>query len=385
MSSESDTPDIDKLKKTIAPGSHYMIKLQKMITSIIQYITNVFVYAAIAGYIIYSCKVAQSNLFPTETACKPYTNIAPTIEPIKTNIFETFGTTPKLSQKLYFPYEKNDRNIILDAIRQIKENPTMGSIGGYILSIIQGSLSMNFVFFDVFFNLLNQLPELITAIIGPPLFVLFIIVMAVLDGIYVLINLFTQLSWFFRKNQNTTLAGVPEWSYVTILDPMEWLVCLCYALFFAGAAFILSPLLVPIMACLFVILTIFSLNVFRGVLNGEEVGFFAIMKLFFTNYKVTLTSIIALIVVMQSYTYLGSTAGIFCVLTVALIYFNVVDFGLFTKVPEKYLSGMVSVEKANKTCSAGVIQAGGKKKENVNTKSFSSRLKQISKQLSKTN
>ena len=166
---------------------------------------------------------------------------------------------------------------------------------------------------------------------------------------------------------------------------MEWLVCLCYALFFAGAAFILSPLLVPIMACLFVILTIFSLNVFRGVLNGEEVGLFAIMKLFFTNYKVTLTSIIALIVVMQSYTYLGSTAGIFCVLTVALIYFNVVDFGLFTKVPEKYLSGMVSVEKANKTCSAGVIQAGGKKKENVNTKSFSSRLKQISKQLSKTN
>ena len=309
----------------------------------------------------------------------------PTIQAIKTNIFETFGTSPKLSQKLYFPYEKNDRNIILDAIRQIKENPTMGSIGAYIMTIIQGALSLNFVFFDVFFNMLNQLPEIITAIIGPPLFILFVMIILLLDSIYILVSWFTQLTWFFRKNENKTLSGVPQWSNITILEPMEFFFAGCFALFFAFLGFILLPLLIPILSIVFIILTIFSLNVFKGVLNGEEVGLFGIIKQFFMNYKVPITSIIAIIVLIQSYTYLGNTAGIFCVLTILLIYFNIIDFGLFTKIPENYLSGIVSSEKANKTCSAGVIQAGGKKKESIDTKSFNSKLKQISKQLSKVN
>jgi hypothetical protein len=348
MSSESDTPNIDDLKKTIAPSSTYMNKLKKMITAIIQMITHLFIYAILAGYVIYSCKVAQSNLFPTETACKPYTNVEPTVQPIKTNIFETLGSTPQLSQKLYFPYEKNDRNIVLDAIRQIKENPNMGNFGGYIMSIIQGGLSLNFVFFDVFFNLLNQLPEILIAIIGPPLLLFFLAIVVLIDGIYILISWFTQLSWFFKKNENKSLSGVPQWSNITFLEPFEFFFAIGISFFFAVLGLFLLPILMPILSIVFIILTLFSLNVYRGILNGNEVGMFSIIKQFFINYKVIITSIIALIVIIESYTILGPTAGIFCVLTILLIYFNVIKLSLFDSIPEKYLSPMVSSEKANK-------------------------------------
>ena len=141
----------------------------------------------------------------------------------------------------------------------------------------------------------------------------------------------------------------------------------------------------PILSIVFIILTLFSLNVYSCILNGNEFGMFSIIKQFFINYKVIITSIIALIVIIESYTILGPTAGIFCVLTILLIHFNVIKLSLFDSIPEKYLSPMVSSEKANKNCAAGVIQAGGKKKESMDTRSFNTKLKQISKQLSKAN
>ena len=72
MSSESDTPNIDEVKQTLSPGSPFMIDLQTLITTIIQRITHLFIYVILAGYVLYTCKVCQSNLFPTETSCKPY-------------------------------------------------------------------------------------------------------------------------------------------------------------------------------------------------------------------------------------------------------------------------------------------------------------------------
>jgi hypothetical protein len=222
-------------------------------------------------------------------------------------------------------------------------------------------------------------------IIGPFLFILFISILFLIDNIYVLINWFTQIKWFFKKNTNTKLSGVPEWSEITFLEPMDFFFAICMSFFFIILGFLLLPLLIPILSFTFIILTVFSLNVYRGVLNGEEIGIFGIIQKLFTYYKVILTSIIAVIVIMNSYNILGSTSGIFCVITVLLIYFGTISFGLFEGIPEKYLSPMVSSAQASKTCSAGVIQAGGSKQISnsyTDTKSFNSKLKQISKQLS---
>ena len=386
MSSESDTPNIDEVKQTLSPGSPFMINLQTLITTIIQRITHLFIYVILAGYVLYTCKVCQSNLFPTETACKPYTNSLANVESIKTNIFETFMTRPKMSQKLHFSYEKNDRNIILDSIRQLKEEPTSTATGAYIMTIIQSSLTINYIFFNIFFNLLNQLPEFLILIIGPAFFLMFIPILLIINIINVFISWFTQLKWFFKKNTNDKLSGVPTWSTITILEPMEFFIAFVSIGFFMFLGFIILPPLLPIISTVLVILTIFSLNAYHGTLNGEEIGLFGVIQLVFTYYKVPLTTIIALMVIIYTNSILGTTSGVFCVITVILIYFGIISFDLFKGIPEKYLSPMVPSLQAIKTCSAGVIQAGGNKKDtfNTNAKSFNSKLKQISKQLSKT-
>jgi hypothetical protein len=56
-----------------------------------------------------------------------------------------FDLYPFQEQCLY-DFRDNDRNIILDALRQLKEEPTSSSVGAYIMSILQGGLTINYVF-----------------------------------------------------------------------------------------------------------------------------------------------------------------------------------------------------------------------------------------------
>ena len=138
----------------------------------------------------------------------------------------------------------------------------------------------------------------------------------------------------------------------------------------------------PLIVFIIILLTIFSLNSYKGKLNGEDIGLFGIITKLFVYYKVPLTSIISLIVVMNTYRVLGSTSGFFCIITVILIYFGIISFDLFKSIPEKHLSPMVSTAQASKTCTAGVIQAGGGGTK-IDSTNFNAKLKQISKQLSK--
>jgi len=314
MSSESDTPDIDEVKKTILPSTTYVHKVQKFLNKTITNIVHIFLYVILAGYILFTCKVAQTNIFPTETGCKPYTNVDPDFSsnPIPTNLFETYFGPVQMSQKLYFKYKDNQQSIVLDTIRQLKNEPTSTPIGGFIMSIIQGGISLNFIFYNVFFNLLNQLPEFLIVLIGPFLFLFFITILFLVDSLHVLISWFTQLKWFFRKNENMKLSGAPEWSEITFLDPMEFFFSIATCGFIILLGFFTLPFLMPILSIIFIILTVFSLNSYSGEMNGEKIGLFGIVKKTILYYKVIISILISISLMLNAYSILGSTAGIFC-------------------------------------------------------------------------
>ena len=383
MSSESDTPDIDEVKNTL-PNTAYSHKVKKFLNATILYIVHIFIFVMFGGYILYSCKIAQSNLFPTETACKPYTNIDPDFSsnPIPTNIFVSYFRQIPMSQKLYFKYKDNEQSVALDAIRQLKNEPTSTSIGGYIMSIIQGGLTLNFVFFNIFFNLLNQLPEFLIILIGPFLFLFLIFILFLVDSLHILISWFTQLKWFFRKNENTKLAGPPEWSEITFMKPMEFFVAGLACIFMIFIGFVVLPLLMPILSFIFVLLVIFSINSYSGELNGERINLFGIIKKTILYYKVIICVLISITVTLNAYSILGSTPGIFCFFTILLIYLGVIKFDLFDSIHENFLSPLVSNEQAIKTC-GGPVMAGGGKNDVIDSNNFNKKLKQISKQLKK--
>lgn len=79
------------------------------------------IYFSCSGLILYGCKLAQSNILPTNIHCSPYTDTKPNIQPIETNIFTTMFTKPQMSMKLKFPHnEYNASNKILDMFYEYK-------------------------------------------------------------------------------------------------------------------------------------------------------------------------------------------------------------------------------------------------------------------------
>ena len=96
MSKSSKTSAIDEKKQEKKPASNNFVSniTSFAITSIVVFLI-IIGYFGISGYILYACKLAQSNILPTDMKCFPYEDIKPDIEPIETNIFTTF-TDPQL-------------------------------------------------------------------------------------------------------------------------------------------------------------------------------------------------------------------------------------------------------------------------------------------------
>ena len=85
-------------------------------------------------------------------------------------------------------------------------------------------------------------------------------------------------------------------------------------------------------------------------MNGKSVSFFNILQDVFKYYKGSISSIISFIVVLSSFSHLGTISGVFSLLTVALIYFGIFPIDLFqSKIPEA-VSKIVSYEQAKKIC-----------------------------------
>ena len=85
----SETPDIDEKRNETEgrPNSDYLIDIKNFIISIIATLIVIILYFSLGGLIIFACKLAQSNILPTDSRCYPYTNSKPDIKSIQTNIF----------------------------------------------------------------------------------------------------------------------------------------------------------------------------------------------------------------------------------------------------------------------------------------------------------
>ena len=86
------------------------------ILSILIIIILVCIHFTYSGFILFACKVAQSNILPTDLKCNPYTDNKFDLKTIESNIFTVKPPKSKevLSQKISFPYnEFNSKNMII--------------------------------------------------------------------------------------------------------------------------------------------------------------------------------------------------------------------------------------------------------------------------------
>ena len=164
MTETNDTSTIDDKKKesNSSDNTSYISNIGNFLTAVITIFIVIILYFSGSGALLYACKIAQSNILPTEKKCYPYEDTKPNIQPIETNIFTTF-TDPMLSLKLSFPYDDyNASNKILDMFREYKNQSKSYFLANYLISIIESLIQFNFSLFNNVLNMLNGIPEILS-------------------------------------------------------------------------------------------------------------------------------------------------------------------------------------------------------------------------------
>ena len=348
----NDTSLIDEMKEENSSSSssaNLTTNILSFIRSLIHLILVVLLYFSGSSLILYMCKLAQSNILPTEQECFPYTDNKPNITPIKTNIFTTF-TDPEMSMKLEFPYDNyNSKNNILDSFREYKNKPSSNFLANYFISIIENLINFNYSSINTIMNTLNGLPEFVIMILGPFIVVFVFLIMSLINIIYVIYLWFANMGWLFKTNTNVSGQGSPNWEDVTLLSPIDWslavgLIILFTILFFVGFG------LISFLPAIILFYCFFSCIMYKSLLNDKKSSALTIIKEVLKNYKITIVTIISVFLILLAFSNLGTIPGVFSILTVALIYWGVISINIFKPVSEQHLTAAVSYDQAKKTC-----------------------------------
>ena len=361
MSDTTNETNLIDEKKNQQTGSSsdsvktYASKVVGFLKSVIILILIVLLYFSGSALILFVCKLAQSNVLPSEANCAPYTDTTPNIKPspIQTNIFTTF-TDPEMSMKLQIPYDINAGNKIIEIFKQYKEKPSSNFLANYFISISESILQFTYSSVNSMMNLMNSsLPE--PAIIGfGPIISGFLYAFGILiNTIYFIYLWFANMSWFFKTNKNDTGDGKPKWESVSITTPVNWCLGLGLAILFTCLLIFVFPF-VSIIPMIFYHYSLFSTIFYKSIMNGKQITAFIIIKETLKYYKLTIVSVISLFVILSAFSNLGTIPGIFSIITLALIYYGVISIDIFKSIPEKNLSESVSYKQAIKTCSVKV-------------------------------
>lgn len=351
MSESSDTSTIDEKKEesTSSNKGDYISNIFGFLSSVAVIFVAIAVYYTGSGLILYACKLAQSNILPTDVHCSPYTDSVPNIQPIKMNIFATGGESP-LSMKLSFPYnEYNSKNYILDMFREYKNEPRSNFLANYLISMIESVIQFNYSLFNKILDMLNGLPEILLVIFGPVIVSFISTLIFIADHLYLIYLWFAQMGWFFKTNTNESGTGNPKWEDVTFISPFNYgcaigLVILFFILFFFALPFIST------LASLSMLWCVFSCITYKAEMGGKMISALQIIRDVFKYYKATIMGIFSFFVIVSAFSKLGTIPGIFSILVLGLIYFGIISIDLFNKINKNNLSLLVSDNQAKKTC-----------------------------------
>ena len=352
MSESSDTSAIDEKKEESNSSNKgdYLSNIGTFLSSVFALFLVVTIYYTGSGLLLYVCKLAQSNILPTDVHCSPYTDSKPNIQEIETNIFPTGGDSP-LSMKLSFPYDEyNSKNYILDMFREYKNEPKSNFLANYLISIIETVINFNYLAFNKVLDMLNGLPEILLVVFGPVIVAFISTLIFIADHLYLIYLWFAQMGWFFKTNTNNSGTGNPIWEDVTVVSPFNYGCAIGLVILFAILFFFSLPF-ISILAGLSMSWCIFSCISYKAKMGGKTITALPIIKYTFKYYKNIIMSIISLFVVLNAFSILGPIPGLISILTLALIYFGIISIDLFNTSSKENLSPVVSDTQAKRSCS----------------------------------
>jgi len=374
--STSETSAIDDKKKENETGTTESPNYGSFASQLISYTITIIVLFGVIGSVgLYTCKVAQANVLPTDMDYYPFGEQNPDIEtiPININVVKEYGysgfggllgETPKVfSTKIDFDTSnilKDYDNGLIGLMNKWKYEPKKANFFGlYIRDVIFNIIATNNSIIDKIYNLFNEnMSESVILLLYPIFFFVFSILMVFVN---MALTFFYQIKcvgdFFLNKNVK---GNKVEWTEpFTYLQPFR-LICLGVYAFFL---FFLMVFLLP----LFFILpyTIFSpLTISAKIQNtNESYNFMNFIKDVFLYKSQLFMILLTYGLFTTSLKTLGSNALIGCIIGVLVVFFSFhlynqyipsndanVTPGLVSTKTEKYNSkSFMSGEKYKKT------------------------------------
>ena len=393
------TEELDKAKrKPETTRQIYFENLKKFISSTIGSGIKVLIWFILSLIVIYICKLAQSNILPTDINCYPYTNNKDSEpEKIETFIFTNlFFRKPRKAMILEFP--DTDNSFIDGFIRWLgkyPQNPKSSFYGNFLVAIFKPLFANTFSYYNTMFSFLNQIPEFLLVIFGPILGAFIFMVGSFYSVLCICYYWIGNLEWMWKKNANIivdkngkiTNKGPPNWQDVRWKSPdpedpskSEWFACfigfcLIGLLVFTLITLLTSQLLL-LFSFVFSFICIITCLTYRVKLSDKPSSVSDMFTYFFKYNKLVIMTIFSLYVVSNAYTYLGSTSAGFSVLTLILIYyFNIIEMFVPIKTDEdERIEVDVNSSQAKRTpCEPPEESAGAILEEGEKVASFSDR------------
>ena len=325
-------------------------------------------------YALWMCKVAQTNILPSDFRGAPYTDLPPIIDSIITqvNFFKINGddySTKLLFQYLYIPDKSandskqiNSQFSMLNTLREINESPTISGTTMYFIYLIENLFCLNFSMINMFFSFFNSFYEWILVLFGSYLLIFVFVVNILLSNIVFLYIFFAGIfTWIWKLNKPQVVIQdgqklskpnfIQNWVYITLFSmPFTWLFTLIETIFLLNC---FLPFLVFGNMFIFPLITIYCLlsisfiiaKVSEGSMTGETYTF---LTLYVNKMRYMITPIfiiMSIYVIIAAKAYLGSTernaaivAAIIVLITLMNIpIINVNDFGTKDTEPYNYM------------------------------------------------
>lgn len=354
----SDTAALDQKNEelnntTNKEESSYASKVVTFVIQTLILCIFIIIYYTFSGALLYSCKLGQSNILPTDNKCEPYTDNKPTIQEKQINIFTDTFINPKNSMKLSFPHDKfNLSNKLLDMFRDYKNEPESNFLANYFISILESLIHFFYICMNFTLNMMNQLPEAIIVVFGIPIVSIIASIVLIASNFYIIFLWFANMKWFFKSNENNK-RGSPKWEDVPLISFNFFIACWMVVAFLIISIFAFG--FMPFITSILSLYCVLSCLSYKSILNGNNAGVITVIQDVFKYYKVTIMFVFSVIVVSTAFANLGAIPGVFSLITLGLIYFGLLGLSIYKPINMEHLSPVTDYDQAIKTCKPSFI------------------------------
>lgn len=244
--STSDTSAIDEKKNPViaSPG------IGGFANVLISQIITLIVIVVIGSLFLYTGKVAQTNLLPTNLEYKPYTDVSPPIitKPVDINILH--NAKGDFSTKIEFPLDENLENMSssFTILKNFISGPTSNIYKLYIGKSLEQAISLNFTVINTVYNFSNTyLPETLIVHLGPIMLLFIQLITFIINMFYLSILWFSNIHLLF--SEKTESNGKTVWTDGNMWSLLNFSVAILSIGIFI-LLFFICGIIIPILALL---------------------------------------------------------------------------------------------------------------------------------------